>query len=282
MKPFLRWVGGKRWLADVLVPRIVGQLNAGGRYVEPFLGAGAIALAVAAWRYEERRYDIQLTLGDVCEPLINTWAQIAQGPHDVLAELGVLIAEGLGEDAYYNARGLYNNLALGERDTTPRGAALFLYLNATGYNGVYRENKQGGYNVPYGKRKNPPMLTKEDVEALGNTLQHVRFYVGDFDVPTSSACCGDVVFADSPYDETFGDYTAKGFDEAAQERLARSLRQASDRGATIYATNADTPRIRTLYRWAEIERVNEKRSVAPKGGAGRAPASCVLIRKEPM
>jgi DNA adenine methylase len=266
MKPFLRWVGGKKWLTPTLVPKLAAAISPTGRYIEPFLGGGAIALALA-----ECLPSAGFLLNDFSEPLVRTWQWVTRSPLSVDRELRKLAETGSDPAAYKVVRAAYNV----ERAHLAK-AAQFLYLNATSFNGVYRENQKGLYNVPHGRTVSS-FISTETLEAVSKLLlARTRFSCGDFEPLVAQAKAGDAVFADPPYDGVFGDYTAQGFSTADQGRLAAVLKRASDRGAAIYATNADTPLIRELYGWATVGVVAETRNVAASATA-RVKAECVLI-----
>ncbi|HEX7095343.1 MAG TPA: Dam family site-specific DNA-(adenine-N6)-methyltransferase [Acidimicrobiales bacterium] len=271
LSPFLKWVGGKRWAIDLLVPRIAAALVPGATYVEPFLGAGAIALAMPA--------GTPMELGDYCAPLMGLWWWIK---HDV-ERLVEVIPPGLRDELrYYETRARFNARMFDVEDPLP--SALFLWLNFMCFNGVYRENAAGEFNVPFGKGRKVVRLPNErQLRRVHEHLQSAKLYIGaDFSFTVQCAEDGDVLFADPPYDGVFTDYTADGFGPGEQRRLAESLELARRRGVTILETNADTPLIRELYAgdgWT-IENLEEPRAVAAKG-TSRTKAACVLITGTP-
>jgi DNA adenine methylase len=270
MNPFLRWVGGKRWLAPTLGPLIVTAISPSGRYIEPFLGAGALALALAEPNKLVRQ---TFLLNDFCEPLMRTWEWIVKAPDSVDRELrGLVSRHGSDATGYGAVRTAYNMT----RSYMVR-AAQFLYLNATSFNGVYRENQRGLYNVPHG-RTTQAFMTHETMQKVASLLRtRARFSIGDFEPIIDQARFGDVLYADPPYDGVYNDYTAHGFSSEAQSRLAHALKRAVHRGAKVFTSNADTPLIRALYKdWAKIETVSEPRAVAARATA-RVRTECLLI-----
>ncbi len=262
-KPFLRWPGGKRWLSEKLSAEI--NAMAPTMYIEPFLGAGSVALAVTSPRK---------LLSDFSRDLINAWKMIARYP-DQMAKAASDAYRHFGntKEGYEDARYAFNS-------GPPHGittAATMLYLNAHCFNGIWRVNANGQFNVPFGDVKNPQALTIEHAQEIAAHLARCEIFRDDFGIPIAAAREGHVIFADAPYDEGFVDYTKEGFSTEDQTRLAVGLRAATGRGAHVIATNADTALIRDLYSWATVEPLMEPRSVAAKATA-RERAACLLIR----
>lgn len=263
--PFLRWVGGKRWAVPQLVPRLRAKLAAGGRYVEPFLGAGAIALALPA--------SIPKTLNDLCYPLVGLWWWIQQNP-EALA-LAVPTAWSNTAAGYAEIRKQYNLRPFS--DTSPDPSARFLWLNHTCFNGIYRENKSGGFNVPWGNRPRLAALpTTAQLVRVSTHLQGVTLSALPAIDVIAEARRGDVVFADPPYDGVYTSYTSSGFTADDQAALAEALTAARARGAHVFMTNSDTPLIRRLYAGWSLEPFVEPRRVAAQA-ASRTAAACVLV-----
>lgn len=273
MKPFLRWVGAKRWLAPTLAPWITARLRVGGVYCEPFLGAGAVALQLAdATRVPRMR------LGEKCHALSGLWWWLQRDASSVAEALECNAWQNTAE-GYKHVVEMFNRLDhFDEGDATP--SAMMLWLNHTCFNGVYRENKRGLYNVPWGKRKTILLPSRQDLMAIGYHLQRTDIFAGrDYtetlalDLPS-----GSVVYADPPYDGTFTGYTSFGFGDRAQAELADNLRYLVSRGVAVATTNSDTPFIRGLYStgaW-NVQTVSEPRSVAARGSS-RTRAPCLLI-----
>jgi DNA adenine methylase len=261
----LRWPGAKRWLAAPLVNEIVECRP--DRYVEPFLGGGSVALLFA------QRDGVPLVLNDASAPLMNTWRMVVRYPEAVSVETAKYLREyGNRKDGYERAREAFNRM----RPAGVSSAALMLYLNLVGYNGLWRENSAGKLNVPFGDVKNPTPLTVEECLGISTLLgNNVKLRCEDALATLAEAGRGDAVYADPPYDEGFVAYTARGFSTRQQEALAEALRAACERGARVWATNADTPRVRSLYSWASVEVLVEPRRIAPKASR---EAACVLIR----
>jgi DNA adenine methylase len=266
--PFLKWVGGKRPLIEGILPHLTGT---DGRYFEPFLGGGAVFFALRPKR---------AVLSDVNALLIETFATVRDIPDVVIREL-----EGLrhNKQEYYRIR-----------DWRPRNrgqrAARFIYLNKTCFNGVYRENLKGDFNVPYGRHgRSLVICDAEQIRAASAALHGVTLKAGDFQKIVAGARSGDIVYFDPPYttahaNNGFIEYNAKVFGWADQERLALVAARLVERGVTVVQTNADHSSIRKLYnsafevvelnRWSTIAASRKKRypttELLLKGSAPRA------------
>lgn len=271
--PFLRWVGSKRRYAPALAERCMANLR--GRYIEPFLGSGSVALAMPS--------DVPMILGDRSLPLGYLWWWIQREPVAVAeyaAGYGLDLDTGWNTESGYNAaRVEHNEQPYADDDYRP--SARFLWLMSSCFNGIYRENKNGYFNVPWGRRKRASVPTVATLQAVATHLQHADIRPGwDFADVMAEAARGDVVFNDPPYDgdaTAFTTYVAEAFTGVAQQRLRDESERAAHRGATVIMTNADTPRVRELYRgnW-RFDEVIEARPVAANPRA-RMPARCLVV-----
>lgn len=263
--PVCRWAGGKRWAVPVLARGIHRELcKTGGKYVEPFLGGAAMALNLGL---------PGMILGDACAPLIETYRAILISPESVAGEIALLTACGLTEAAYYMVRA-------SKPTTMMARAARFLYLNKLCFNGIYRSNRKGEFNVPWGGEKTTSALPSlDELEAFLRAFSGGGVVLSDDDFRDTLAYVhkGDVAFVDSPYYGTFDTYVAGGFPEAAHVELAAHLEYlAHDVGATVFMTNSDCDAVRKLYAWADIIPTAELRSVN-RDGEGRGRKGCVLV-----
>jgi len=260
--PPLKWVGSKRWLVPVLAPIIYERLAVTkGRYIEPFLGGAAIALDLGL---------PHMILSDVCKPLIMTYQAIRKTPAAVAWALQTLVERGTDKESYLAVRA-------SESPSPVFAAARFLYLNKFGFNGLYRENSNGKFNVPHGgDRSRASLPTAEALADVASALKGADLHIADFRETIETAQAGDVVYADSPYYDTFSGYTAGGFTEDDHFALAAALTEAHNRGAIVIASNSDHERVRELYAWACVTPVNERHAVgATAERRGMRPA--VLI-----
>jgi DNA adenine methylase len=284
--PLVRWVGGKRALAAKLVGEICATQPR--VYVEPFLGGGAIALAMPA--------QTPKLLVDVNPQVIDLWLCVQRIPGSLVAELRAIEKQfGDGYAGYMAARSEFNSMIKNVRPMWARRSALFLYLNARCFNGLWRTNAKGLFNVPYGKLAFPKRLDIEDIiecrrviENATITCDHFAKAMGAFASKRTRAGRGTIeelrtalggvaIYADPPYDGTFDGYAKDGFTEDDQRLLASQLEGWAAVGASVWASNADTPLVREIYAWAQIESEDEHHSVGSKPER-RGKRGCVLIR----
>lgn len=277
IEPFMKAVGGKRRVAERLAAEIEALDPA--LYVEAFAGGGAVALAL--------RPSIPKLIADANPAVIAVWAAIKeQPPERLLEELGRLYK--VYPDTafgYAQARDELNT-CLGSKPINPglRFAALVLYINVRCYNGLWRVNQEGFFNVPWNKQQSSRRLTLNELRIYQEVLKNVEVHCADFrevfgellDRPRSDRS-RTVIYADPPYDAMFGDYTVGGFGEGDQHALATWLKYLAERGMKILTTNADTPLICKLYAWAKIEYLDERHSVGPTAGE-RGTKRCLLIK----
>lgn len=241
LRPPLKWAGGKRWL----VPRLLKLWTAANqqRLVEPFCGGLSVALALQP--------SLAL-LNDINPALINFYQQLSKGLKiDLPLENDI--------DCYYRYRQEFNELNQQQADAT-RAAQLFYYLNRTGYNGLCRFNKSGGFNVPFGRYKSIHYQT--DLSAYRQQLSAWEFSNTDFEQLMLQP--GDFVYADPPYDVPFTQYSRQGFNWQDQQRLAEWL---SRHQGPVVLSNQATDRIKKLYRQLgfKLTFVDAPRSISCKG-----------------
>lgn len=235
MNPILMWVGGKRKLAA----RIAGLLpDKFSGYYEPFFGGGAVFFALEDSRYR------RAFLSDANSELVNTYRAIRDNPEAVCAALRRLRPEQVTRDTY-NAVRAWRPTDDGDR------AARLLYLNHLCFNGLYRVNSYGDFNVSWGKKASW-LPDYEGLHAASRALANAHFTCGDFTLAVASAKRGDVVYLDPPYvpataTANFTGYTADGFSVADHVRVAETAEDLARRGVTVLVSNSDTPAARTLY-----------------------------------
>ena len=271
MKPAIRWVGAKRRLASRLAREI--EAVCPKLYIEPFLGGGAVALAISS--------TIPKILSDANLTLIDAWRCLQKHPAVVMSDLGRVEQEfGNDQDGYLRARALMNTLINLNRPLSIRRAALFLYLNARCFNGLWRTNQNGLFNVPFGKLEKPSSIDLAEATALSTFLSNTKLFDTSYREILdlySGSLYSSAIYCDPPYHKTFSQYTKGDFTEDDQRELAEHLERSAKLGAKIWATNADTPLIREIYSWAKLESVEETHVVGATG-ARRGKQSCLLIR----
>lgn len=255
-RPLIKWAGGKASLLPEILSRLPEKINT---YYEPFLGGGAVFFALAA----EKRFDRAVLL-DVNADLITTYSAVANDLENVIRRLKHY-AKGHCEMQFYAVRKLDpKKLNPAER------AARFIYLNKTCFNGLYRVNKKGEFNVPFGSYKNPMICDEENLQAVSSVLSKVTIAAHDFGA-VSLARRGDAVYCDPPYaplSETsnFTSYTAGGFGAQEQTRLRDFAKKLDAQGVRVLLSNSDTPFVREIYKGFRIEEVRARRSINSKGG----------------
>lgn len=248
-RPFLRWPGGKRWLLPH-ISRVVTDISY-ERYIEPFLGGGAIFFGL---RPEAA------VLSDINPDLINTYRQVRDN-----ADALVRALQDLRVDAQTYAAIRSTN------PVDPQAAAVrFLYLNRTAFSGMYRLNQRGQFNVPFGGgERTPDVLWKSNLlEEASCVLRHAVFMIGDFECVLAAAQAGDLVYCDPTYttrhnNNGFVRYNERNFSWADQVRLARACLEASQRGATVIVSNAVHYEILRLYQGAEAHIVERWSGLCP-------------------
>jgi DNA adenine methylase len=256
LQPFLKWAGGKRWFVRQhggLFPRSYR------RYIEPFLGGGAAFFFL--------RPSVAV-LGDINPEVIDTYKAIKTSWMGVTRSLANhQRAHDRVENYYYEVRGKSPR-------TLVHKASRMIYLNRTCFNGIYRVNQLGEFNVPRGT-KDAVVMDSDDWRTMAALLKSARLCVADFETLIDKAMEDDLVFADPPYTvrhnlNGFIKYNEVLFSWADQERLARALRRAADRGAKIVATNANHESIRSLYSgWEFLTRPVSRFSRISADGSSR-------------
>lgn len=232
IEPFVRWAGGKTWLIPH-VPDILGSVQI-EHYHEPFLGGGAVFFST---EHKKKSY-----LSDANPQLINAYIQVRDNPDDVIA----LFRELPNTEAdYYRIRGEIT------QENTAENAARFIYLNQTSFNGLYRVNREGRYNVPYGFREGWVYHT-ERIYSASAKLQNTRIEVGDFELNKYRIKRHDLVFLDPPYtvshnNNGFIQYNQNLFSIDDQHRLKKFIEYIKHKGAYYILTNAAHETIRKIF-----------------------------------
>ena len=223
-KPFVKWVGGKTQLLEEVKKSLPNNLKhrSGITYVEPFVGGGAVLF----WILQEYPNIERAIINDINAELICTYRIVKQSVTLLIEELEKIQSEylPLNKDArkeYYNAkRKIFNNRNLSELET----AALFIFLNRTCFNGLYRVNSKGEFNVPHGKYANPRICDRENLLAVSKLLQKVEILCGDFAQTEKYASPNTIFYFDPPYKpitetSSFTSYSKDGFNDEEQIRL---------------------------------------------------------------
>lgn len=253
--PFVKWAGGKRQLLPQIRERMPERYK---NYYEPFVGGGAVVFELLP---------ANALINDINKALINTYRQICNASEAFLQAVNKLDAE-MWEDGkryYYSLREYYNDKMM-RSEYDVELAALFVFLNKHCFNGLYRVNGKGFFNVPYNNSRNLSVDEKVIME-VSEYLQSVTIADGDFEVVCANAKEGDFVFMDSPYaplnPTSFEAYTKEGFDIESHRRLARLCDELTDRGCYCMLTNHNAELINELYsnKGYKIDVVSVKRMI---------------------
>ena len=250
--PFLKWVGSKRYLLPEILPRLPAKINT---YYEPFLGGGAVFFALAS----DQRFK-RAAIGDANEELMNLYAQIRDNPSSLM-----------GFNFDQDEKSFYRIRAQDPATLPPLArAARTIYLNKVGFNGLYRVNRKGVFNVPWGKQEGRSIFDEANILACSAALQQAALLAIDFEMATVPAKRGDVAYFDPPYwpasaTANFTAYAAGGFGPKDQERLRDVAKKLHARGVYVLLSNSDTPFVRDLYSDFKIESVQAPRRVNSKG-----------------
>ena len=246
--PTLKWAGGKRQLLDELHSRFPRSY---ARFHEPFFGGGALF------------FDLEPengTINDTNTRLVNFYKQVRDRPDELIGMCrsfkgpesepdparNFSDTDRKGEEIsnyYYQQRELFNNRPYGDDFDELEEAALLLYLNRTCYNGLYRENSNGGFNVPIGRYSDPDWVRETEVRKASRVLQNTEIFNEDFEYIREEAEGGDLVYFDPPYEPMsptayFTDYSAEGFDKDDQKRLLNLTEELDDRGVYVILSNS--------------------------------------------
>lgn len=286
-KPFVKWAGGKRQLLPIIIKNLPKELieNRIKTYIEPFVGGGAVFFYIV----ENYKLD-RIILNDKNEELIDVYRVIQNNVDALIDELRKVEKEYLsldenGRKAYfYEKRDQYNS----NKKDRILTAVNFIFLNRTCFNGLYRVNKKGEFNVPYGRYKNPTILDEENLRNVSICLKNVELHSGDFEEIENYVDDKSFIYLDPPYrplDATsnFTSYDKGEFNDDDQKRLAAFYRLLNEKGAKLMLSNSDPKNIDEkddffdeLYKGFNIKRVYANRMIN-SNGKGRGKINELLI-----
>jgi DNA adenine methylase len=261
-RPFLKWAGNKYRL----LTRIIQALPPGDRLIEPFAGSAALFLNTEYERY---------LVNDINTDLISLYQTLQREGKDFINRAcSFFTPRNNTPDVYYNLRARFNNI-----DDPTEKAALFVYLNRHGYNGLCRYSAAGVFNVPFG-RYNRPYFPRKEMVAFHIKAQRAKFTCLDFREVFTRARQGTVIYADPPYvplsgTAYFTHYSSYAFGSTEQEALTQSAERLAKRGIPVLISNHDTPFIRQAYRNAKLTDFSVTRLISCKGDQ-RTPVNEVL------
>lgn len=255
MNPFVKWAGGKRQLLPQLSTSLPKSFN---RLYEPFVGGGALFMHL--------RQD-NTVIGDMSKELYLAYKEIQKSPDVLIKKLDNHESNHVlnPSEYYYQVRHLDREPGLGSL-TDVDVVARFIYLNKACFNGLYRVNSKGYFNVPFGKKKTVKTHDKDNLKELSEYLKEsVDIRYGDFKHTCNDISTGDFVFFDPPYDllneTTFEKYNANSFGKDGQIRLANFAKELDKKGVYFMVTNHNTPLINELYKDFNIQVVAVKRMI---------------------
>lgn len=276
LKPILKWAGGKAQLLDEIsniYPTSLGITIR--RYVEPFVGGGAVLFDVLS------KYNLEeVYISDINAELINLYKIVRDQPNDLIFLLNTYQNEywPLDEEKrkiyYYNKRAEFNTLIANQKSTQGiYSAALFVFLNRTCFNGLYRANKQGLFNVPKGNQKNPLICNEKNILAVSTALKNVNIVCDDYSASKQYIDKNTLVYLDPPYRplkgrNSFISYTEKEFNDDSQYELSKFIEEINSMGAYIIMSNSDPKNIDhedeffdEMYANYDINRILAKRRI---------------------
>lgn len=265
--PFVKWAGGKRQLLESLSLRMPEEYK---DYYEPFVGGGALLFhQKPTWAF----------INDINRELIHTYTEIRDHMDPLAVLLSSMDQVTCTKEFYYEMRERYND-KLRTKDYDTEMAALFIYLNKHCFNGLYRVNQKGQFNVPWNQKEQVRSVDVENIKNVSYYLKSVTITCQDFEKSLETAKKGDFIYFDSPYaplnPTSFDSYTKEGFTEEEHRRLSKVFRELSDRGCYCMLTNHNTELIQELYHDFLREEVDVRRAINsdPKKRVGKE----VIIR----
>ena len=261
LKPFIKYCGGKAKLLPYIIenlPKVKFK-----NYYEPFVGGGSVFFNI----YNIYNKDVTYTISDINDCLMNCYDNIKNNVDKVINELKKDVYKN-NTVSYYDRRKRYNELKctiLNDSNTLIEKVALFIYLNKCGYNGMYRENLKGEFNIPFGKMKNPKICDEELLRVVSESLINVNLGCCEYSDIINVVEKGDFVYLDPPYHETFTDYTNNKFGEDEQKKLKIFVDTLTDKGVYIMLSNSATSFIKDLYKNYKQINLTTKYSLGGRG-----------------
>ncbi len=252
----VKWAGGKKQLIEQFKPLFPKKIST---YIDPFVGGGAIAFYMLKYHPEIKK----VILSDINEELINVYNIVKENVENLIIELKQ-------HKEYHMERGKDYYLQIRAADlnelTSLTRAARFIYLNKTCFNGLYRVNSKGGFNVPIGDQKNPGVCIEEDLREISKLLKKVKIKVMPFEKIITIANAGDFIYFDPPYyplkgKPSFTTYAKNKFLEEEQEMLAEIFKKLDKKGCKVMLSNSDTKFIKDLYKDYNITKVKSTRMI---------------------
>jgi len=278
IKPFIKWAGGKSQLINDIrtkYPKIIDC------YCEPFVGGGAVLFDVLANMKPQK-----IIINDINAELINTYIQVQQNVDELIIQLSELqhkywnMNDEERKNMYLSMRERFNSLKInGNADVNLEKAALFIFLNKTCFNGLYRVNKKGLFNVPIGSYKKPPICDSDNLKTISTLLQGVTIRCGDYSECADFIDDNTFVYIDPPYrpltaTASFTAYSENAFNDDEQIRLGQFVDYLNQKGAKVVISNSDPKNtdendhfFDNLYSSYSIQRVSANRMINSNGNS---------------
>jgi DNA adenine methylase len=270
-QPFLKWAGGKGQLLSQLDQLLPANVE---RYLEPFVGGGAVF-----FHLKHRFPGLRAFLRDNNSELINAYLAVRDFPHQLMRRLDAHLDRYLADrkSYFYLVRSQHQLAA----EQVVERAARMIFLNKTCFNGLWRVNARGEFNVPIGSHENPALYNAENIRAASTALADAHLAVQDFRATMKEAQGGDFVYIDPPYvpvsrTASFTSYTKEDFGPEQQRELAALFAVAARRGGRLMLSNSDTPFVRELYRDFDIHTVRARRAIN-RDGSKRGEINEVVV-----
>lgn len=291
IRPFVKWAGGKGSLIPQLNNFYPYELKNGiiERYIEPFVGGGAVLIDIL------QKYDVQEAYAfDINIDLINSYNVIKNNVEDLITNLKQMETEYLQleqeerKNYFYNKRDEYNNYTLKENEQNIQRAAQFIYLNRTCFNGLYRVNKAGKFNVPMGSHKNPTICDEENLRNLSKLIQNVQFQYGDYKRSMEYVTENTFMYFDPPYrplnvTSGFTSYTKEDFNDDNQRELAEFYRELNEQNVKLMLSNSNPKNTNkedtffdNIYQGFNIDEIYASRMINANS-KGRGKISEILV-----
>ncbi len=267
--PFVKWAGGKSQLLAQYDAYFPDEIQ--GKYIEPFVGGGAIFF----WLYNKGSLNNDAVLNDLNEELMKCYVVIRDDVEALIEALRPHEEKKSSKRYFYKVRKWDRDPDFLSKYDRVQRAARIIYLNHTCYNGLYRVNSKGQFNVPFGGYKNPTVLDEENLRAVSQALQGVELHNQDFAMVLDWAKPGDFIYFDPPYQplsttSNFTSYTKENFDLREQKRLADVFKALAFRGCYVALSNSYTEGIEKLYQGFHLEVVEAARAISCKAdGRGK-------------
>lgn len=272
LKPIVKWAGGKRQIMSKIIQYFPEEY---GNYYEPFAGGLSVFMELCNKNKLENK---SIYLSDIMSPLINLYNVIKSNCDELIKELesGCYKNE---KEVFLKKRETFNKLKIGNITENIKLAALFLYLNKVGFNGMYRENKKGEYNIPFGKQTNPCILEKDNARRLSKCLKEYDITIKccDYLYILNLVSENDLIYLDPPYHDTFTSYTKEKFNERNQKEVKELVDNLTKKKCKVVVSNSDTKFIRELYKEYRIHTIEVKRFITSKACDRKDMKTEVLI-----